>query len=111
MLKALFGKRHTITILPHPTVCPGGEIVKVREGRSLAETLVDAGVDLGHSCQFQGVCTSCHVEVMEGQAHLSPMDAEEDRLLGGVARRSPWSRLACQCVFRGGGDIIVEIGD
>ncbi len=108
----LFGKKktaHQITVLPHPRVCPGGEIVPAREGLSLAENLLKNGVELDHSCQLQCACTTCHLYVMEGAAHLSPMEMEEEQMLRNAQGRDEFSRLGCQAVFKGGGDVVVEI--
>jgi len=106
-----FGKKpaHTITILPHPDICPSGDVVPAIEGKSIAETLVDKGVEISHSCQFQCACTSCHVYVMEGRDALSPMEAEEDRLLATTQDRQRWSRLSCQAIYRGNGNVVIEI--
>lgn len=110
MFDKLFGKKKpSITVLPHARICPSGDIVKGRPGMSIAETLVAADVDIGHSCQYQCSCTTCHVHVMEGQAHLSPMHEEERLVLSRATGLTQWSRLACQCVFQGGGDVVIEI--
>jgi len=107
-----FGKKksaHHIVVLPHPELCPSGEVVPAVVGKSIAEALVASGVELSHSCQFQCSCTTCHVFVMEGGAHLSPKGAEEAKVLAGTESDDRWSRLACQSVFQGGGDLVVEI--
>lgn len=100
---------HHITILPHASLCPEGEIVPARAGVSLAETLLKHGVEISHSCQLQCACTTCHVHVMEGSSCLSPMAAEEARMLQRSGQRDSFSRLACQAVFQGGGDVVLEI--
>jgi len=106
-----FGKKsaHHIVVLLHPTICPSGEVVPAAIGKSIAETLVAAGVELSHSCQFQCACTTCHVFVMEGAAYLSAKGAEEESMLAGTESDARWSRLACLSVFQGGGDLVVEI--
>ncbi|OIR07169.1 2Fe-2S ferredoxin [mine drainage metagenome] len=107
-----FGKKksaHHIVVLPHPQLCPAGEVVPALIGKSIAEALVAAGVELSHSCQFQCSCTTCHVFVMEGAACLSARGAEEAKVLAGTGSDDRWSRLACQSLFQGGGDVVVEI--
>ena len=106
-----FGKKpsHTIVVLPHPGVCPSGEAVPAIVGKSIAETLVDKGVEISHSCQFQCACTTCHIFVMEGSDFLSGKGAEEARMLAGTDSDQRWSRLACQSIYQGGGDIVIEI--
>ena len=46
---------------------------------------------------------------MEGSACLSGMDGEEHRMLNNSGQRDGFSRLACQAVFQGGGNVVVEI--
>ncbi|WP_303786278.1 2Fe-2S iron-sulfur cluster-binding protein [Azovibrio restrictus] len=106
-----FGKKHPhqLTVLPHPALCPEGEIVPAIPGRSVAEILLQNRVEIDHSCQLQCACTTCHVHIMEGAQHLSPMEADERRMLDKVPGRDGFSRLACQAVFQGGGNVVVEI--
>lgn len=100
---------HNITVLPHSSLCPEGEIVPAEPGKSVAEILLDNKVEIDHSCQLQCSCTTCHVHIMEGSAYLSPMDPEEKRILGNAPGRDQFSRLACQAVFQGGGNVVVEV--
>ncbi len=100
---------NSITVLPHRSICPNGEVVPAEVGKSIAETLIKHHVDISHSCQLQCACTTCHVYVMEGSTHINRMDDEEDRMLRNTPDRARWSRLACQAVFEGGGDVVVEI--
>lgn len=100
---------HHITVLPNPALCPEGEIVPAEPGKSVAEILLQNKVEIDHSCQLQCSCTTCHVHIMEGAAFLSAMDGEEDRVLQNAAGRDRFSRLACQAVFNGGGNVVVEI--
>ncbi|OIQ77341.1 2Fe-2S ferredoxin [mine drainage metagenome] len=100
---------HTVTVLPNPEVCPAGEVVPAMSGKSVVEILLDGDVEISHSCQMQCACTTCHIYVMEGEQFMTPMGAEEDRMLDQIQDRRRWSRLACQTVFEGGGDVVVEI--
>jgi 2Fe-2S ferredoxin len=100
---------HSVTVLPHRSICPTGELVPAIAGKSIAEMLIRHDVDISHSCQLQCACTTCHVYVMEGSHHINRMNDEEDRMLKNVPDRTQWSRLACQAVFEGGGDVVVEI--
>jgi len=100
---------NTIIVLPHPSVCPAGDVAPALPGKSIAEALIDHDINLSHSCQLQCACTTCHVYVMEGSAYVNGMNDEEDRILKSVPDRAQWSRLACQAVFEGGGNVVVEI--
>ena len=102
---------HTITILPHPEVCPAGEVIPAIQGRSLVENLLASDVEISHSCQMQCACITCHVYVIEGEAFVTVMDDDEDRELNKTQGRQGWSRLACQAIFEGGGNLLIEIRD
>lgn len=43
-----------------------GQTFQVRPGQTILQTLLDAGVDIPHSC-LEGICGSCEVRVLEGQ--------------------------------------------
>lgn len=64
-------------------------------------------VPLEHACGGSCACTTCHVIIREGDAHLSEMqDDEADRLdtAWGLTARS---RLGCQAVISG--DVVCEL--
>jgi tetrachlorobenzoquinone reductase len=42
-----------------------GTTLRVEDGKTVLETLLDAGIDIAYSC-MNGVCGSCRVEVLEG---------------------------------------------
>lgn len=100
---------HTITVLPHPQICPAGEVLSAEKGKSIVEILLANEIEISHSCQMQCACTTCHVYLMEGGSFVTRMGDEENRVLDQAGDRQRWSRLACQAVFEGGGDIVVEI--
>lgn len=100
---------HTITILPHPEVCPEGEVVSATQGKSIVENLLANDVEISHSCQMQCACITCHVFVIEGGRFVTAMDDEENRALDKAQGKQAWSRLACQAIFEGGGDLVIEI--
>ncbi len=100
---------HTITVLPHPAICPQGEIVPAIVGKSIVECLLAEEVEIGHSCQMQCSCTTCHVYVMEGGQFVSQQRDDEDRVLKTTQDRQRWSRLGCQAVFEGNGNLVIEI--
>ena len=100
---------NTITVLPAPGICPAGDVVPAVIGKSIVENLLASNIEISHSCQMQCACTTCHVYVMEGGASVSRMGAEENKLLNQTQDRQSWSRLGCQAVYEGGGDLVVEI--
>ena len=69
-------------------------VIEVPDGEKIVNYIEEAGVPIGCS---NGVCGTCEVEVLEGMAHLSPRNQEEEDL-GMEGDR----RLGCQCVITGG---------
>ncbi|MGI8484856.1 MAG: 2Fe-2S iron-sulfur cluster-binding protein [Thermomicrobiales bacterium] len=68
------------------------------EGRRLVLCIEDAGVDILHRCGGNARCTTCRVEIVDGNA--GPMtDAEEERL-SRVKDPEPNMRLSCQVQVR-----------
>lgn len=101
--------KHTITILPHPVLCAAGEIVPAYAGKSIVESLLESGVEISHSCQMQCACTTCQVHIIEGEQFLSTKQEDESAELSNCQDNQGWSRLGCQAVFEGGGNLVVEI--
>jgi ferredoxin len=78
-----------------PTVTVEGEkSFEVEPGKKLVLAIEDAGIDIMHRCGGNARCTTCRVQVVEGDPE--PMqDLERDRL----AREDslgPDVRLSCQ---------------
>jgi len=75
------------------------------EGRKLVLALEDGGVDILHRCGGNAKCTTCRVEVIEGDAGEMG-DAERNRLAmeTGLAENV---RLSCQ--VRVAGDMKVRV--
>jgi ferredoxin len=74
-------------------------------GRKLVLTIEDAGVDILHRCGGNAKCTTCRVEVLEGDAG-EMREAERNRLAleTGLAENV---RLSCQ--VRVAGDMHVRV--
>lgn len=75
-------------------------VVDAQPGRSLMETIRDAGIDeLLALCGGCLSCATCHVYIdTEHADRLEPMSADEDDLLDSADCRRPESRLSCQIV-------------
>ncbi len=75
------------------------------DGRRLVLCIEDAGVDILHRCGGNARCTTCRVEILDGEP--SPMtDAERERLER-VDDLAPNTRLSCQVQLRG--DLSVRV--
>ena len=71
------------------TLTINGNTIDAAVGRSLFELAESVGVQVPTSCQRQGKCKECIVEVAEGMAILSPPAPEESHLKDSF-------RLACR---------------
>jgi 2Fe-2S ferredoxin len=59
-----------------------------------------AGQDWMQACGSKGRCTTCLLDVLEGEEHLSPLADAEIRYLA-AGRMQKGQRLACQTKTRG----------
>jgi ferredoxin len=64
------------------------------EGKKLVLTLEDAGIDILHRCGGNARCTTCRVEVLEGDP--GEMGELERNRLAMEAELAPNVRLSCQ---------------
>jgi ferredoxin len=72
------------------TTCP--------EGRRLVLCIEDSGVDILHRCGGNARCTTCRVDVLDGDA--GPKTAAETTRLARIENLSPTMRLSCQIQVR-----------
>lgn len=97
-----------ITVLPHDELCPNGVQFDVAPGGSLADALLDHGVDIEHACGKVAACTTCHCIVRKGFSSLSPAGDVEEDLLDRAWGLTSVSRLSCQAIVQHE-DLTVEI--
>ncbi len=78
-----------------PTVTVEGEkSFEVEPGKKLVLAIEDAGIDILHRCGGNARCTTCRVQIVEGDP--APMnDLERDRLAR-EGELGPDIRLSCQ---------------
>jgi ferredoxin len=86
----------TVTVRFVPT---GREITVVR-GANLMDAAVAAGMALSQACDGETLCGFCRVIVEDGLDNLSPMAAEEQKLLRSF-HAGPDERLACCATVHG----------
>jgi 2Fe-2S ferredoxin len=98
----------TITVKPHPILCPEGKTFEADPSLSLCENLLKNGVEIEHACEMVCACTTCHVIVKEGFDTLSPIAEREEDMLDQAWGLEPTSRLSCQS-FLNRDNITVEL--
>ncbi len=76
---------------------------------SVLDVLLSHGVHLDHACGGNCACTTCHVIIEGGGENLSESSESEEDLLDKAPGLTPTSRLGCQAVIRGDGEVVVLI--
>ena len=83
----------------------GEQPFETEAGRLLVLAIEDAGIDILHRCGGNARCTTCRVDVLDGDA--GPMTEAEASRLETVSERTPATRLSCQVQVRG--DLSVRV--
>ncbi len=97
-----------IVFLPHAELCPDGAVVEARQGESVLDAALRAGIEIEHACEMSCACTTCHVIVREGFDSMEESDELEDDMLDKAWGLEHESRLSCQAIVQGA-DLTVEI--
>ncbi|MDQ3856272.1 MAG: (2Fe-2S)-binding protein [Chloroflexota bacterium] len=72
----------------------GERTIECTERRRLVLCIEDAGIDILHRCGGNARCTTCRVEVLEGEP--GPMTERERERLAREDNLAPNIRLSCQ---------------
>jgi ferredoxin len=72
----------------------GSQTIEAPEGKKLVLAVEDAGIDILHRCGGNARCTTCRVEILEGDA--GPMAELERNRLAMEAELAENVRLSCQ---------------
>jgi ferredoxin len=75
------------------------EAITCPDGRRLVLCIEDHEIDILHRCGGNARCTTCRVQVLEGEP--SPMTPAEVERLGRLRNRPENLRLSCQIQVRG----------
>jgi len=97
-----------IIVLPHPELCPEGDLIEAKQGESICNTLLKNHIDIEHACDQVCACTTCHVIVKEGFNSLNPSEENEDDMLDKAWGLTPQSRLSCQAIVQDK-DLTIEL--
>ena len=83
----------------------GSQTIEAPEGKKLVLVLEDAGIDILHRCGGNARCTTCRVEILEGDP--GEMGELERNRLAMEAELADNVRLSCQ--IRVSGDLKVRV--
>lgn len=76
---------------------------------SILDICLGHGIELDHACGGVCACSTCHVQVLEGEKSCNePIEAEEDQLEEAYDLKHN-SRLGCQCVPNGTARVKIRI--
>ena len=81
------------------------------EPGSLLDIAMKFAIGLDHACGGVCACSTCHLHVKKGEEHLTAIDDDtrENDMLEQARDMTLESRLGCQAVLKGTGDVVVEI--
>lgn len=82
----------------HQVEVMGEDVFEAQEGRRLVLAIEDAGIDILHRCGGNARCTTCRVELLDGDA--GPMTEAESARLETISERLDTTRLSCQVQVR-----------
>ena len=94
--------------MPKVTIMPSGKTVEAAEGDSLLQAIRAAGLSIGHKCDGNADCGTCHIFVVEGRKAISKIQPAENAKLDAIVGVSSKSRLACQALLKNE-DVTVEL--
>ena len=101
-------KMPQIIFLPHPEICPDGEVIETESGTSVLDAALTNGIEIEHSCEKVSACTTCHVIIQEGFDSLTEASENEEDMLDKAWGLTTESRLSCQAIVTDQ-DLVVEI--
>lgn len=82
----------------HQVVVEPDTVIEASNGRRLVLAIEDSGIDILHRCGGNARCTTCRVEIIDGDA--GPMTEPEAERLSRVENRPDNLRLSCQVQVR-----------
>lgn len=79
---------------------PSGRSIFVPPGTLLLDAARDAGLPVAQSCGGFAICSWCRMQVLHGTESLSPIAANEERLIHRESFK-PNERASCQAEVHG----------
>lgn len=71
----------------------------IEPDQSLLEVLLDAGIELHHNCGGVCACSTCHMYISTGSAHIAELSEREEDFIDRAVNPRIESRLGCQCIL------------
>ena len=93
--------------MPKVKFLPSGVVCEVKSGESILDIALSHGVPIQHACGGFCACTTCHCEIIEGQANIVAPESDEMERLDVLDNRTPNSRLGCQSKVKG--DVVIRV--
>ena len=106
---------YRLTFLPMQVTVEVDPATLPASGEGLPGSILDIAlahdVDIDHACGGVCACSTCHVVIREGLETCQESTEDEEDMLDTAPGLELNSRLACQAVPNGTGDVVVEIPD
>ncbi|MCX6332218.1 MAG: 2Fe-2S iron-sulfur cluster-binding protein [Bacteroidetes bacterium] len=84
----------------------------VQADESLLEVLLEAGIELHHNCGGVCACSTCHIYIKSGAAHIAELSDKEEDFIDRAVNPRIESRLGCQCILASGtGQLEITVPD
>jgi adenylate cyclase len=90
------------------SVTLNGVTFEAEEGQTLLEAASKEGVGLAHLCFGNAICSTCRVQVFEGEKSLSPKEIKEKVSLNYHLSFEDNVRLGCQAKIVGPDPIVAQ---
>lgn len=94
--------------MPLITIRASGKTIEAAEGMRLLDVLKLSGENIGHKCEGQTQCGTCHIYIQEGRESVSEIQRAEHEKLDSLIGIGARSRLA-RHVMLGNENISVEL--
>ena len=84
----------------------------IKSDESLLEVLLEAGIELHHNCGGVCACSTCHIYIKSGAAHIAELSDQEEDFIDRAVNPRIESRLGCQCILANGtGQLEITVPD
>ncbi len=86
--------------MPNIQYLPDGKEIEIKEGETILQAALSAGIPLAHICGANGRCSTCRVIILDGLENCAPRNPKE-QAIAELLQFVPEVRLACQATVYG----------